>query len=505
VPAADEQQAVEARRGLAGIVVRGAGLAAMGFALSRLLTFAAYLVLARLAAPDVFGEYTAGAVLIGLGGVFVESGLAAALIQRPDRVEEAANSAFLAIVLAGCAFAGVAAAGAPLVGLVFDSHRVGLVALALSGLLVVGSFKAIPDALMQRRFSFLRRVVVDPLGAAAFGIAAIVALAHGLGVWGLVVAAYAAEVTQAASSWYLSRWRPNLRLASVEIWRELAGYGRYLLAANIVDHLVFGANAVLLGRFVSQSALGQYRYAVRFGALPHEVTVNVASYVLMPAFSRLAPESKRFAAALRRSLRWTVALVLPLSSLFVPLGVPVAVLLLGERWRPAGTAMMILSAWSAAHAAGSLASAALKGAGRPRIVTGLHLLHGSLAIALMVAFVPLGLNGIAAAATLAAVVADGVAVAAAVRVAGTDVRAVVTDLTPPLLAAGAMIGALFAVDRLAVDAAGHATAPGVVLLAAEAAFGLGLYALVLLVLSGPIRRDSSAVLRRRLARPVREP
>ena len=61
---------------------------------------------------------------------------------------------------------------------------------------------------------------------------------------------------------------------------------------------------MLLGRFVSQSALGQYRYAARFGVLPHELVVNVASYVLMPAFSRLAPHEERFAAALRRSLRW---------------------------------------------------------------------------------------------------------------------------------------------------------------------------------------------------------
>ena len=41
---------------------------------------------------------------------------------------------------------------------------------------------------------------------------------------------------------------------------------------------------------------------------------------------------------------------------------------------------MVLSAWSAAHAAGSLAAAALKGAGRPRTLTVLHLLNGFLAI-----------------------------------------------------------------------------------------------------------------------------
>ena len=72
-----------------------------------------------------------------------------------------------------------------------------------------------------QRAHVLRRVVVDPVGAAAFGTTAIVALAHGLGVWALVLGAYASEAAQAVVSWYLSRWAPNFRLISFAMWREI--------------------------------------------------------------------------------------------------------------------------------------------------------------------------------------------------------------------------------------------------------------------------------------------
>ena len=203
---------------LSRTVLGGIGVTTMGFVASRALTLAFYLVLARLAAPAVFGNFAAGSILIGVGGVFVESGILAALIHRRDRLEEAASTALLATVLGGCALSLGALAAAPFIGLVFSSREVGLVAAAVSGVLVVGSAKVVPDALLQRRFSFARRVVVDPIGVIAFGSISIVALDRGLGIWALVLGTYASEVAQVGASWKASHFRPDLRLASFGMW-----------------------------------------------------------------------------------------------------------------------------------------------------------------------------------------------------------------------------------------------------------------------------------------------
>src|SRR5205809_220077 len=173
--------------GLTGVVLRGAWLAATGFLLTNLLTLGFYVALARLATPRDFGVLAAGSVLVYLSATFVESGLAAALIRRDEDVDEAANTVLLATVAAGAGFAFVALAAAPLVGHFFGSPRVTHVAAAMSGILFVRSFGIVPNTLLQKRFSFVRRVIVTPAGVIGFGIAAVVGTANGWGVWGLVL------------------------------------------------------------------------------------------------------------------------------------------------------------------------------------------------------------------------------------------------------------------------------------------------------------------------------
>jgi PST family polysaccharide transporter len=153
---------VELPSNLTGLVLRGAGLAASGQALTGLLSLGSYFVLARLATPAAFGELAAGSIVVGIGLLVSESGMLGAIVQRQDRVDEAASTAFFATLLSGIALALVAALVAPLVGAFFHSGTITAVAAVLSGTIVLRQLTIVPDALLQRRFSFLRRVVLDP-------------------------------------------------------------------------------------------------------------------------------------------------------------------------------------------------------------------------------------------------------------------------------------------------------------------------------------------------------
>jgi hypothetical protein len=62
------------------------------------------------------------------------------------------------VLLSGILFTAAALAVSPLIGHLFHSHEVTLVAAACSGWIFVRAFAIIPDAMLQRRFSFLRRV-----------------------------------------------------------------------------------------------------------------------------------------------------------------------------------------------------------------------------------------------------------------------------------------------------------------------------------------------------------
>ena len=185
VPSSDDTR--DAERPLGQIAARGARLAIVGWGASQGLNFAAYIVLARLLDPGDFGTFAAGSILIAFGVLFAESGTMAALISRRDRIDEAASTAFFSLVVSGVLLSLVSLAASPLVGLFFQNHRAGVVAAALSGWLFLRAMTIVPDSLLQRRFSYARRVAVDPLGAIAFAAVAIATCATGAGVWGLVL------------------------------------------------------------------------------------------------------------------------------------------------------------------------------------------------------------------------------------------------------------------------------------------------------------------------------
>ena len=470
-------------------VVRGVGLAGAGYVLAQFLTLGFYFALARLASPADFGDFAAGALLVSVGLLFTESGMMAALIHREDRIDEAASTATVATAVAGLGFGLVALAAAPLVGTFFGSSRIGEVAAACSGLLFLRSLLVVPEALLQRRFSFLRRMIIEPVGVIAFGAGAVIATANGLGVWGLVIGYYCSAVVDVLLSWALVGWRPRLRQASMQMWRELIRYGRYVVATTALLRVGEQVPIALLGRFVGISPLGQYRYADRMISTPSAVVVQGASYVLFPALARIRGESERFRAASMRSLRLMCIVGFPLGLILVPLGVPAAVLLFGEVWRDAGYAAMALAAVPAAVTLGSFASEAFKAWGRPEILTKVHVINLIALVAFMVALLPFDLYGIAAGISAGTVIGAAYGLHQVAKMIDISLAEIWHETWAQATAAVLMAALLIPVELL-VDAEAHGTATGLALLSAEALLGVAAYIALLRLISPQVVSDA---------------
>src|SRR3954471_19189638 len=146
----------EAPENLSSTVVRGAWIAALGYAGAQVVTLGFYLVLARLATPSEFGQLAAGSLVAGLGTVITESGMMAALIHRRGSIEVAANTATVATFVGGITFTLLALAASPLVGAFFQSSTITAVAAVMSGTILLRTLDVVPEALLQRRFSFVR-------------------------------------------------------------------------------------------------------------------------------------------------------------------------------------------------------------------------------------------------------------------------------------------------------------------------------------------------------------
>jgi O-antigen/teichoic acid export membrane protein len=465
--------------GLSGVVLRGVSFAGAGYGASQILTFATYLVLAKLISPAAFGIFAAGSTVAGVGTMVGESGMLSALIHRRDGLDEAFNSAFLASIAGGLLLTLAGLATAPLVGLFFNSGTAGDVAAVMAGTMFLRLLALVPDARLQRRFSFFRRVIIDPLSIVAFAAGAVTAGAYGMGVWALVIGTYAAGLVNVVAAWALVDWRPRPSHASFAMWRELVRYGRPVLGAEFIRRVTMEIPVLALGRFAGTGALGQFTYSFRVATQPLRAFVNVGGYVLLPAFSRIATDKERFRMAVLRALRWVSATSFPVGLLLVPLGMPAVVLLFGATWRQAGYGAMALAGYCAALSLDSLASEAWKAYGRPDMLPRMHGLSLVLTTICVGAGVPFGLIGVTIGMSVSAIGVAAYAIWGMAKALEISLSSMRREIWPAAFASAVMAGALYLLEHFVVRADRQGTVVGLLLLAAEAVLG-GVVYLVLL-------------------------
>ncbi len=470
------------------IAARGGLIALVGFGGSQLVTLLTYVVLARLILPSQLGVFAAGSLITGVGLLFAESGMLAALLTRRERFEEAANTAFVWNVVSGCGLALLSLGVSPLVGVVFRHRGVVGVSAALSGILWLRALSIVPDAILQRRLSFLRRVVIDPLAMVAFGVVAISTTSTGAGVWGLVLASYASTSTRAIGTWSFARWRPHPRAASMALWREIIAFSRSVLLSEIIRHGVANLDVLLIGRFAGAASLGQYRYGQRVASQPGGAWVAAGAYVVLPIFSRFSDDVQRLRAACLRVLRWMAIVLFPVALSLSALGPTITTLVFGREWRAAGWALMALAGVSIGLAVVSVASETFKVLGRPGELPKVHAVSAVASAGCMLALLPLGMIGVAGGLSLGWCIVAAYAIKRMQAVVGLPAKAVLHTLVLPLLVGAAVSLIGYVADTGVVHADRHGAVIGLIALSAELLAMWTVYAAVLTMIDRDLRR-----------------
>lgn len=472
-----------ARQGLGSTIRRGAAVSAAALVFVQLVSLAQTLVLARILTPAEVGIFYGGTVLTGLLVLAAEGGIRNALVQRREDVEAAANTAFLAGLVAGLLWSLLALSASPLVAMVLSSREAGLVAAVSAAGPLLYAMTYVPDALMQRRFDFRQKIVVQPATTLSFAAVSVALALAGLGVWALVIASYTSQVVWIIASWSLARWRPRRGLASFAIWRQLMRFGAPLVLGSLLERGKESVDTAVVGALFSPTAMGHYRYGRRLGLLPSTVVINVASYVLLPAFSRAATDPARFGAAYRRALRVLWSAAMPIAALVLALGSAATVILLGEPWREAGKVFTALAGSGLGVAMAAVGHESIKASGRTSQLNVINITTFVVGVGTLLALAPLGLAGVGASLSIAALWSGGFSLVVAHRLAGVEARAHVELMLPPLIAGVITAAIWWVVEREVLHADDAGLGEGLLLLSGETVGLVATYLLVLVIVA----------------------
>jgi PST family polysaccharide transporter len=431
---------------------------------SKLLIFAATLVLARLLVPADFGTVAFVLSVLGFMEGLKDLGLGAALVYRQDATEDRIASTAFWIGIAG---SGVLVAVswflAPHLAGIAADPQVTSVMRILSLNFVIVALGSAHVYLLKRSLEFRSLFEREVIAGLIRGVVSIVLALMGFGVWSLVIGQLAGSASRTLMVWSITRWRPRFTIAGDQL-RSMLRFGTTLSGLGILDEIGRNIDYFIIGALLGPTQVGYYLIAFRFVEIALVALFQSAWDVLFPFYARLR-ESQREAADDRvlvdgylRSLRFGSILAFTLGGSVAALSLPIVLVLFGETWRPAATPLALIAIWGSLIAVAGMAGTVYKSVGRP----GLLALQTVLWVAIVVPCVWVGahysISAVAAAhvVTQAAVLILVLVVSA--RILGFPWRRAFQNLWPGVAVAvpvtGTLVGLAHALPPVPALAAG---------------------------------------------------
>ena len=437
----------------------------IGWFLGKAAVLVSTAVLARVLSPAEFGLVGFATVAIAYLAVLQDLGLGAALIQRRDDIDDAADTVFTFNLSVGAVLAIVTVIGAPLVGSFFDEPDVVPLVRVLGLTFVLNALSTTHGALLERRLSFARKTAPDVGSAVVKGVVAITCASLGMGAWSLVIGQVAGSVAAAGLSWAVLPWRPRLRIHRPLI-RSLTKFGGVVMVADLVHAVVANLDYVIVGKVLGGTLLGIYVLSYRLPQLLLLGVVAVLNRALFPAFAEVQDRQDALRRGVLATARYLPMVVVPIGIGLIVAAEPIVLGVLGDQWRDAIPVMRVVAASAVVSSLMVSDGHVYKATGRPGVLAGFALLKLVLLVPALLIGVHHGLVWVAMAHLVTtAIVKTGRAVVAA-RIVDVSIATLLREMRPVVVPATALLivasaltavtGSLDSVVRLAVIAIGGA-------------------------------------------------
>ena len=268
----------------------------------------------------------------------------------------------------------MAVLAAPLAGALFARPDVVPVMRVLALAFVLNGLAVAPLAVISKELAFRAKATVAIAAALTEGTFGIVLALRGAGYWSLVGAQLAGAAMTGVAAWWLAPWKPLGRFAWAR-FREMARFGRHMVAGNLLGLLGSYLDNIVVGRWLGAEALGVYGTAFRWGRLPPQALGTIVNQVAFPSYVAVRDEPARLQAAYLRVLRTVTTLALPASLGLLVVAPVLVATLYPPRWAGMVTPLQIFAIFGLVNALVATTGDVFKAAGRPGWIPGLAIVH----------------------------------------------------------------------------------------------------------------------------------
>lgn len=291
------------------------------------------IVMARLLAPEQFGLLAVMLVFVNVGNTLVQSGLNTALVQAHDFEESDPSTVFWMSFAISIALYAVVFAASPAIAAFYGSDEIVWPLRALGLVLVVNAYNAVQVALVARNLAFRKVFWATLSSALVSGAVGICCAFLGAGLWALVAQQITYQVVNCVALAVQVRWRPRLTFRPTRA-RRLFGFGWKLLVSGLLDTGYQSLSDLIIGKQFSASQLGLVSQGKKYPQAVGSMLDGAIQPVMMSAVARVQDDLPYVKRLVRRALKTSTFLIVPVMGCFALAAPSLVPLLLGEQWAP---------------------------------------------------------------------------------------------------------------------------------------------------------------------------
>ncbi|WP_082550767.1 lipopolysaccharide biosynthesis protein [Pseudorhodoferax sp. Leaf265] len=414
---------------------------------SRLLSLFVFILLGRLLAPADFGLAALALSISTVLAVFVENGMAQALVQRDSIEEDDTHSAFWTCIGVATTIYFLLVIASPLLALAFKQPSLTKI-VPISGLvLILSALSSVPAALLEREMKFANLTARQLIGSIVGAVVAITAAFHGAGVWALVILPVVSSGTGTIVLWRATKWRPRFRFSPSSA-RKLGGFGAQVIAIDFLNVMQSNLDKFIIGAQFSASTLGYYFVAQRILTIVMDMLSTTFAKVSLTTFSRLQGDPTRM---MRYFLILTFAGCAVATPIFLTLGAfgnEVMHLFFGDRWRESVPLLMLMVPSALLASVTVFDKNLLLARGRGMASIKLACYQLAFGTILLVIAVPYGIHAMAAARSIRQITFWPVRIQALKKHASLPIRQYLLQFMPPSVGALFFLGVAYALKSM---------------------------------------------------------
>lgn len=295
------------------------------------ISFVSNIILARMLTPDDYGCIGMLAIFITISSTFVDGGFASALIQKKVPTQKDYSTIFWWNLFISTLLYCVLYLSAPFIAKFYNIPLLSSILRVQGIILVINSLNIIQTNRLKKQLKFKRLANITIIAHTIAAISGILLAWKGYGVWTLVIQQIISSCIITTILWYINKWTPNVCF-SKESFKQLFGFGSFILCSNLINTFCNNIQGLLIGRFFTPAILGYYTQAHKLENLASHTFTTIIEQVSYPVLSQFQSDNNALKNVLYKLASTLVYISFPLMLILILLAEPLILFLYGEQW-----------------------------------------------------------------------------------------------------------------------------------------------------------------------------